>query len=72
MEPKNRSLINSIFARGLAAAAVAQVAILAGVPQADFIAKVAYVVITGTIVLSSLRIFIFERKKHLMEAEPTK
>jgi potassium/hydrogen antiporter len=58
MMPGNRSLVNSIFARGLAAAAVAQLAIQAGIPHADFIAKVAYVVITGTIILSSIKVFI--------------
>jgi len=65
MEGDYRSLVNSIFARGLAAAAVAQVAILAGVPQADFIGKVAYIVITGTIILSSVRVFIFKEKQYL-------
>lgn len=62
METPSKSLVNSIFARGLAAAAIAQVAIQAGVPHADFIAKVAYVVITGTIVLSSIRVFIVEKR----------
>ena len=61
-EPLNRSLVNSMFARGLAAAAIAQLAIQAGVPYADFIAKVTYVVITGTILLSSIRIFVLKRK----------
>lgn len=55
--PEDRSLVNIMFARGLAAAAVAQVAITLGVPHAPFLAKVAYVVITGTILLSSIRVF---------------
>lgn len=54
---QERALLNSIFARGLAAAAIAQVALLNQVPQAEFISKVVYVVVMGTIVLSSVRIF---------------
>ncbi len=57
-----RSLVNSIFARGLAAAAVAQLALQAGIPHADFMVKVSYVAITGTIVLSSVRVFWVKRK----------
>jgi potassium/hydrogen antiporter len=62
MDALGKSLVNSVFARGLAAAAVAQVAIQAGIPGAEFIANVAYVVITGTIILSSARLFIHERR----------
>ena len=62
MDPLNRSLVDSIFARGLAAAVIAQLAVQMAVPYADFIAKVAYVVITGTIVLSSARVFWVKRK----------
>ena len=57
MQDFNRGLVNAIFARGLAAAAIAVVAVQVGIPHADFIAKVAYVVITGTILLSSIRVF---------------
>ncbi len=49
--------MNSVFARGLAAAAIAQLALQAGLPHADFIMKVAFITITGTIVLSSVRLF---------------
>lgn len=62
MEPDNRSLVNAIFARGLAAAVIVQLVIEAGIMHADFIAKVTYVVITGTIVLSSVRVFLVKRK----------
>jgi len=65
LKPENRSLVNSIFARGLAAAAVAQLAVDAGVPQADFIVKVAFIAITGTIILSSIRIFFVKRRMDL-------
>ena len=57
-----RSLVNSIFARGLAAAAVAQLALEAGIPHAAFLVKVSFVTITGTIILSSIRIFLLKRK----------
>ena len=57
MQELNRGLVNAIFARGLAAAAIAVMAVQAGIPHAEFISKVAYVVITGTIVLSSIRVF---------------
>jgi len=61
-KPEYRALVNSIFARGLAAAAVAQVAVQMAVPGAIFIAKVSYVVITGTIILSSLHLFVVQKK----------
>ncbi len=62
MLPESRSLVNSMFARGLAAAAIAQLALQAGLPGAAFIVKVVYVTITGTIILSSVRVFIVKSK----------
>ena len=62
MDGPHRSLVNSIFARGLAAAAIAQLALEANIPFAEFIMKVAFVTITGTIVLSSIRVFFVKRK----------
>ncbi len=62
MDANYRSLVNSLFARGLAAAAVAQLALQAGIPHADFIVKVSYVAITGTIALSSARVFWVKRR----------
>ena len=56
-----KKLINAIFARGLAAAAIAQLALEAGVPQAEFIVKVVFMVITGTILLSSIRVFMIKK-----------
>lgn len=56
-----RRLVNSVFARGLAAAAIAQAAIFQNIPQAEFISKITYVVIPGTIILSSFRIFLASR-----------
>ena len=63
-ESFNRKLVNVIFARGLAAAAIAQIAISNGIAGADFIAKVIYVTITGTIILSSLSVFVIKVKKN--------
>jgi len=62
MEPLNRTLVTSVFARGLAAAAIAQLAIIAEIPHAIFIAKITYVVITGTIILSSIKVFFVKRR----------
>ncbi len=73
MEPHGRTLVDSIFARGLAAAAIAQLAVQAGIPHADFLVKVAFVAITGTILLSSIRVFIFKvRMPKDLKAKPTK
>jgi potassium/hydrogen antiporter len=69
MASENRSLVNAIFARGLAAAAIAQLAMTAGIPNAGFIAKIVYVTITGTIVLSSIRVFLIKRKMPSVEEE---
>jgi len=60
--PEDRSLVNSIFARGLAAAAIAQIAIEAGLPYAPEIGKIIYIVITGTILFSSMRVFILKMR----------
>ncbi len=64
------ALVSSIFARGLAAAAIVQFAILMEVPQITFIAKVVYVVITLTIILSSVRVFMVKREFRIGMAKP--
>ena len=69
MMPEDRSVVDSIFARGLAAAAIAQMAVTAGVPNAAFLVKVAFVTITGTIILSSIRVFIMKWKYPTPEEE---
>ena len=72
----DRKLVNVIFARGLAAAAIAQIGIAANLAGADFIAKVIYVTITGTIILSSLSVFIIKKQKNkadlLIKSPPRK
>ena len=58
MQKDQRQLVNAVFARGLAAAVLIQAVIQAGMPGAEYMARVVYVVIIGTIVLSSMRVYI--------------
>ena len=53
----DRKMVTSIFGRGLAPAAIAQMGISQGIPQAGEVALIIYVVITTTIIFSSVRIF---------------
>jgi len=61
MSEFDSQLVNAVFARGLAAAAVAQLAVEAGILGAGFIVNIAFVAITGTIILSSLSVFFLRR-----------
>lgn len=63
MTPFDRAVISSIFARGLAAAVLAQLAIQKGIEGADLMSKIVFSTIMFTIVLSSARIF-YSVKKH--------
>ena len=56
-----RSLMKSIFARGLASAAITQIVLQKGIEGAALIANIVYGVIVFTIVLSSIRVFISKR-----------
>ncbi len=56
-------IIESIFARGLAAAAIAQLLLINNVENAAMISELTYMVICFTIILSSIRVF-FVRKIH--------
>ena len=56
-DPSDKKIINSMFARGLAAAVLAQLAIQNNLQNAEFIAKITFAVIMFTIILSSARIF---------------
>ena len=58
MSRAQRELVNAVFARGLAAAVLIQAVSQAGMPDAEYMARVVYVVIIGTIILSSLRVYI--------------
>src|SRR3989339_50786 len=62
----DRAITMSMFARGLAAAAIAQVIISNKIPQANIIAEIIYNVIIFTMILSSIVIFI-EKRKHFKE-----
>jgi cell volume regulation protein A len=62
MSLKDKSLINSIFARGLAAAAVIQIIIEENIVADMMIVDVTYFFIVCTILLSSVRVFIHKRK----------
>lgn len=56
-------VVGSIFARGLAAAILAQLAVQAGIQNAEMISKIVFSVIMFTIILSSVKIFITDRNK---------
>ncbi len=53
----DRKLMKSIFARGLAAAAIAQIIVLNDISNAVLISNITYTVISFTIILSSIRVF---------------
>ena len=61
MLPYDREVVNSIFARGLAAAVLAQLAIQYDLQNAELIAKIAFAVIMFTIAFSSVRIYMVNR-----------
>ncbi|MBN2518629.1 MAG: cation:proton antiporter, partial [Candidatus Altiarchaeota archaeon] len=70
----DRSLISSTFARGLAAAVIAQEVVLNKIPNAEMIANITYSVIVFTIILSSINIFLvrgFAYKEPEKEVSPT-
>ncbi len=60
--PYDRKIINSIFARGLAAAVLAQLAIQHNLPNADLIVKITIAVIMFTVILSSAKILSSSRR----------
>jgi potassium/hydrogen antiporter len=60
-KPFDRALISSVYGRGLAAAAIIQIAIASGIQYAPFMSQVIYVVITGTLVLSAIQVFILQK-----------
>ncbi len=57
----DQTLIASTFARGLAAAAIAQVVIMYGIPRGAEIVNITYSVIIFTIFLSSIKIFMLKK-----------
>ena len=65
MARHQKKLVNAVFARGLAAAVLIQAVVQANIPDAEYLSKVVYVVIIGTIILSSLKVYIL--RKNLSE-----
>jgi potassium/hydrogen antiporter len=63
----DRKLINSIFARGLAAAAIAQIVAATKIPQAESIVNIVYAVIIMSIFLSSVKVFILRRRSNVSD-----
>lgn len=59
----DQKLISGIYARGLAAAAIAQVVLTKDIPGASEIINIVYAAILFTIVLSSVNIFILEHQQ---------
>tara|TARA_Y100000310_G_scaffold345858_1_gene471580 strand:- start:11867 stop:13174 length:1308 start_codon:yes stop_codon:yes gene_type:complete len=53
----DRMLLSSMFARGLAAAALVQIVIQQGLPNADLIGNITYNVVAFTTILSSITLF---------------
>ncbi len=64
---KDKTFISSFYARGLAAAALAQIAVSKNIPYSLTITKITYMVITFTIIFNSIQIFLFKRKILLEE-----
>ncbi len=60
--PYDRKIISSIFAKGLAAAVLAQLAIQYSLQNAELISKIVYATIMFTIILSSARIFFVSKE----------
>tara|TARA_Y100000310_G_C20424845_1_gene688538 strand:- start:161 stop:832 length:672 start_codon:yes stop_codon:yes gene_type:complete len=63
----DKLLISTMFARGLAAAALIQIVVQSGIAHGALIANVTNNVVTFTIILSSIAIFISKDKLHLNE-----
>jgi cell volume regulation protein A len=68
-KPFDRLLINSLFARGIAPAVIILMAVEKNLVTDKVIIDTVYFIITASIVLSSLRVFLYEtRKKKATEA----
>lgn len=61
-KPLERMLVNSLFARGIAPAAILLVAMGKGLLTDQTIIDTVYVIITATIILSSLRVFVYKSR----------
>jgi len=61
LKKNDKMLVNAMFARGIAAAVIAQIAVQRAIPDAVLLSEIIMVFILGTIVLSSIRIFLYQR-----------
>ncbi len=61
-EKPERLLINALFARGIAPAAIILTAVGRGVLKDQLIIDIVYFVITATIILSSLKVFLYRKR----------
>jgi len=58
---QEKKLCNAIFARGLAAAAIVQIVALSNIASAELLQGIVYAVISFTIILSSVKVFLIKR-----------
>jgi potassium/hydrogen antiporter len=70
LPPYDKKIVNSIFARGLAAAVLAQLAIQNGLQNAELISKIVFSAIMFTIILSSAMVFMTDRSYKKIQAVP--
>jgi cell volume regulation protein A len=69
MASDDKTLINAVFARGLAAAAVIQIVVENNIIHDSGIVDMVYFFIVATILLSSIRVFIYRIKNPAVEAK---
>jgi cell volume regulation protein A len=70
-EKIERVLINSLFARGIAPAAIILTAVEKGIIKDQIIIDIVYFVITATIILSSVKVFIYKTRIKKIDSETT-
>jgi cell volume regulation protein A len=69
LDKKDRFLVNSLFARGIASAVIILMAIRRGLDPGSMVIDTVYMVITATIVLSSIRVYFYNyRMKKIQSA----
>ena len=71
-EKKDRMLINSLFARGIASAIIILIAARRGLTSESLLFDTVYIVITATIVLSSIRLYFYDRYRKRLESNQNK
>ena len=71
-EKKDRMLVNSLFARGIASAIIILIAARRGLTSESLLFDTVYIVITATIVLSSIRLYFYDRYRKRLESNQNK